>query len=244
GFGYAARKYGMSSDSIISADMVTANGTFLSSINSTNNPDLYFALRGAGNAGYGIITSLTFKIYPIPPIITAINISYVSEQVEFVFKSLEKVAKTLNNNISPYIRIVPKNDRLYICLFYGEFLGSVEEAKSAVKELIELSNPVYTRFVEMSWWDMIKGAPTYDRQPSKSSSYVIGSPGLPLEGINFLRNFIDNVECTTKAIFDLYGGAISRFSVNSSAFIHREALYVLQIAMHVKGYSQEVQANA
>ncbi|CAG8511838.1 17027_t:CDS:2 [Racocetra persica] len=241
GYGFVARKYGMSSDNVISAEMVTANGSFLSSINSTHHSDLFFALRGAGNAGYGIITSFTFKIYPIPPIVTAINISYVSEQVDLLFMSIAKVAKNLSDKLTPDIRILSENDRLYIGSFYGVFLGSAEEAKSAVNELIELTEPAFTKFVELSWEEAVEKSPRFERQPFKSTSYVIAPPGLSREGLKFLRNFINNIECTTKALFYLMGGAINKFSVNSSAFMHRDSLYMLQMAMHLEGHNKEVQ---
>ncbi|KAF0441097.1 FAD-binding domain-containing protein [Gigaspora margarita] len=47
GFGYYSRKYGLACDNIISMEMVDANGNILQ-VDSTLNPDLFFALRGAG----------------------------------------------------------------------------------------------------------------------------------------------------------------------------------------------------
>ncbi|CAG8809527.1 23620_t:CDS:2, partial [Dentiscutata erythropus] len=64
---------------------------------------------GAGNAGYGIITSLTFKIHLIQPIVTSINISYYLEQVEVVFMSLSKVSKNLSENITPYLAVMAES---------------------------------------------------------------------------------------------------------------------------------------
>ncbi|CAG8799240.1 21673_t:CDS:2, partial [Cetraspora pellucida] len=251
GFGFVARKYGLSSDSIISAEMVTANGTFLSPINSTHYSDLFFALRGAGNAGYGIITTFTYKIYPIPPIVTSINISYVSEQVEMAFMSLAKVAENLNDNITPYMRLLPDSNDTYTFSIIAIYLGSAKEAQSAVKELIELSNPAYMKFEEMTWWDAISENatmqtifPVFDREPFKATSFDVAPPGLSREGLKFLRNFLNNIECYTKALIDVYaGGAVSRFPLNSSSFTHRGTFYTIQIAMHLKDRSKEVQVK-
>ncbi|RIB09288.1 hypothetical protein C2G38_1981518, partial [Gigaspora rosea] len=63
GIGFLNRKFGTSSDNILDAQIVLANGTVV--YNVKKYPELLWAIRGAGNAGYGIITSLTLRIYPI-----------------------------------------------------------------------------------------------------------------------------------------------------------------------------------
>ncbi|CAG8561690.1 8737_t:CDS:2, partial [Scutellospora calospora] len=251
GFGTVSRKYGMSSDNIISAEMVIANGTFISPINSTHNSDLFFVLRGAGNSGYGIITSLTFKIYSIQPIVTTIILSYNSEQIETLFMSLSKAAKNLDDNITPYLTLLPDSDSSYTCTVTGVYLGPAVEARNAVKELIELSNPAETDFKESTWWESVLEVstketiqPIFTRKAFKATSFVVKPPGLSPEAIKYLRNFIDTIECRTVALFDVYaGGAVSRISVNSSAFIHRDILYIIQLSMKLSGNSKSVQAK-
>ncbi|RIB00719.1 hypothetical protein C2G38_2301065, partial [Gigaspora rosea] len=63
GIGCLNRKFGLSSDNILDAKIVLANGTVV--YNVKNYPELFWAIRGAGNAGYGIVTDLTLRIYPI-----------------------------------------------------------------------------------------------------------------------------------------------------------------------------------
>ncbi|KAF0431404.1 FAD-binding domain-containing protein [Gigaspora margarita] len=244
GYGMVGRKYGMASDNIVSAEMVTANGTFISPINSNHHPDLFFAIRGAGNAGYGIITSLTFKIYPIWPIVTTINLAYFSDQIELAFIIFAKVVKNLSENLNAYIFLMPKNNNnSYTLSFNATYLGSEDEARSVVKELIELSNPAYIKFEEMPWWEAVKKqSPPFNRQPFKVTSYTIPPQGLSREAIRFLLNFINNMECMTAVFFDVYASdAISRIPVNSSAFIHRNILFVMELETLLDGHSKNVQ---
>ncbi|CAG8781153.1 6577_t:CDS:1, partial [Racocetra fulgida] len=107
---------------------------------------------------------------------TTINISCASEQVDLLFMSIAKVAKNLSDKLTPDLKILSENDRLYISTFYGVFLGSAEEAKSAVNELIELTEPAFANFVELSWGEAIEESPKFERQPFKSTSYVIAPP--------------------------------------------------------------------
>ena len=61
---------GLSAHSIVGAEVVTADGKLLR-IDDANNPDLTWALRGAGNGFPGIVTRFNVKTYPAPPIVTS-----------------------------------------------------------------------------------------------------------------------------------------------------------------------------
>ena len=60
GFGWITRKYGLTVDSLVAADVVTAEGKMLRA-STTENADLFWALRGGGG-NFGIVTSFDFKL--------------------------------------------------------------------------------------------------------------------------------------------------------------------------------------
>lgn len=68
--------YGLGADQIISARIVTADGKFVTA-SSTENPDLFWALRGGGPASWGVATSLTIKAYPTTPV-TVVTFTFAS----------------------------------------------------------------------------------------------------------------------------------------------------------------------
>ncbi|MFJ2743668.1 FAD-binding oxidoreductase [Streptomyces sp. NPDC087440] len=69
GHGVLSRAYGLTCDSLTAATLVTADGTTLR-CDDTTNPDLFWALRGAGNGQFGVVTQLEFRTHPAPETVT------------------------------------------------------------------------------------------------------------------------------------------------------------------------------
>jgi len=69
GFGWLTRKYGMTIDNLISADVITADGRKIRA-SDNENADLFWAIRGGGG-NFGVVTQYEFKLYPVGPEILA-----------------------------------------------------------------------------------------------------------------------------------------------------------------------------
>ncbi|MFF9511101.1 FAD-binding oxidoreductase [Streptomyces sp. NPDC014724] len=70
GHGVASRAYGLTCDSLTSATVVTADGKTLT-VDAEHHPDLFWALRGAGNGNFGVVTELRFRTRPVRQTVTA-----------------------------------------------------------------------------------------------------------------------------------------------------------------------------
>ena len=68
GLGWLRRKHGMACDALVSVDIVTADGSFITA-SKTNNADLFWGIRGGGG-NFGVVTSFEFELYPIGPMVT------------------------------------------------------------------------------------------------------------------------------------------------------------------------------
>lgn len=250
----------MASDNILAAEVVLSNGTILPVVNNSIHSDLYFAIRGAGNAGFGIITYLTFQLYLIPPTMTWFNLTYNMSNRRNVFDAFNECGPKLAENYSLYMTFVPNSVKNNSCeadeavkLFgFGTFLGGESDAKIGLKNLMHHSTPIASYFNETTWWDTVvqfSGSgnssavinPTFEPEPFKAKSFFIDPPGLSHEGLELLYQFINSVKCKTIVMFELYGGGVvNNMKPDLTAFMHRHSLYLLQLEMKLSGYDQEV----
>jgi FAD/FMN-containing dehydrogenase len=91
GWNYAQRG-GMSTFSIAGADMVTADGRQVH-VTPDENPDLYWALRGAGPGFFAAVTRLDLALYPVPKAIAASSYIFPLSELETVTATLDAIRK-------------------------------------------------------------------------------------------------------------------------------------------------------
>lgn len=89
GHSFLQSQHGFSVDNIVSANIVLANGT-TTSASATTNPDLFWALRGAGQ-NFGIVTSFTLKTYPITSTYSTYTFTFSKSQIDAVFSLVNEI---------------------------------------------------------------------------------------------------------------------------------------------------------
>ena len=98
GEGWARRKYGLSCDNIVSAQVVCADGK-LRTASADVNADLYWAIRGGGG-NFGVVTSLTFQLHPMGPIVAFTGVFYPVADAAQVWRGFRDWARTAPDEVS------------------------------------------------------------------------------------------------------------------------------------------------
>jgi FAD/FMN-containing dehydrogenase len=91
GFGYLTRRYGWTSDNVLSMEVVTADGRVVRA-SATENADLYWGLRGGGG-NFGVVTNFEYKLYPVGPQVMAGAIAWRAEDARAVLEMYRTVTE-------------------------------------------------------------------------------------------------------------------------------------------------------
>lgn len=101
GFGWLSRKYGMTVDSLLSADVVTADGRLVHTSDS-ENADLFWGLRGGGG-NFGIVTSFEFQLHPVGPDVLSGLIVFPFDQAKQVITQFARFTETMPDELNVWM---------------------------------------------------------------------------------------------------------------------------------------------
>ncbi|MCR9957039.1 FAD-binding oxidoreductase [Vibrio parahaemolyticus] len=101
GFGWLSRKYGMTIDNLVSANVVTADGRQLLA-SETENEDLFWALRGGGG-NFGIVTQFEFRLHPVGPEVLSGLIVFPFDQAKSVITQFAKFTESAPEELSVWM---------------------------------------------------------------------------------------------------------------------------------------------
>jgi len=101
GFGWLGRKYGMTIDNLLSADVVTAKGEVVRA-SETENADLFWGIRGGGG-NFGIVTSFEFRCHEVGPEVLAGLVVYSQDDGKKLFDSYRKFAKDSPEELTTWV---------------------------------------------------------------------------------------------------------------------------------------------
>jgi FAD/FMN-containing dehydrogenase len=149
GMGFLTRKYGLSCDNLVGADVVTADGKLVHA-DSERNPDLLWALRGGGGS-FGVATSLEYRLHDVGPIVFMAITFY---PVEVGKEGLQAWRETMRNAPDELMSVAlywsappdepfpPEWHGKPVFILAGAWSGPLDEAEEAVRPLRELAQPV------------------------------------------------------------------------------------------------------
>jgi hypothetical protein len=155
GVGYLSRMYGLTIDNLLEADMVLADGSFVT-VNANQNTDLFWAIRGGGG-NFGIVTSFKFQAHPVKNIIGGPSlwpIEKTEEVMEWYHEFLNNAPDELNGFIATMvIPGAPFPEELHNKMFCGivwSYLGDPAKQEEVFKPILDME-PLFHHVGEMPY---------------------------------------------------------------------------------------------
>ncbi|CAN5353722.1 hypothetical protein BH10PSE16_BH10PSE16_40970 [soil metagenome] len=237
GFGWLSRKYGMTIDSLESAEVVTAAGEVVRA-SATEQPELFWALRG-GSGNFGVVTRFDFQLHPVGPNVLAGLIVYPFSEARAVLQQYREFMEKAPNDLSvwvvlrkaPPLPFLPEavhgQEVVVLALLYA---GEPAQGQSLVEPLHHFGTPAGTHVGVMPYVDWQKafdplltpGARNY----WKSHNFSELQDGLFDAVIEYVGK-LPSPQC--EIFFGAIGGATLLPAPDSAAYAHRDARFVMNV---------------
>lgn len=256
GIGVVSRAYGLTSDSVVGARIVTADGR-IRNVDAQADPDLFWALRGGGNAQFGVVTELRFRTHAAPQC-TTFFLSWPWSRAESVVREWQRWAPTAPDAIWANLHLsAPVGGRPGSVRVGGLSLGGRADLENRLDRLADaIGTPARSVSVRtrpfMDAMKVMGGVSGFTIPQAHQKGTLPGSTpqgrvaresyaarsdfytrAIPADGIRALLARVERLAGVSgggagSIALDALGGAVGRVRASDTAFVHRNALFLAQ----------------
>jgi len=227
GFGWLMAKHGLAADNLVSAEVVTADGS-VRTASADRDADLFWALRGAG-ANFGVVTTFEYRLHPLTEITGGLA-AYPFDAAREVLEFHREFTADLPDELMSYAGLIhaPDGSGTPLAAIVVCHSGDASQAEADLKPLRDFGTPAMVQIGPMPY-------PAINTM--LDAGYQKGS--LNYWKSNFLRELSDDAIRTmidvfpscpspmTGLLLEHYHGAATRVGVADTAVQHRHAGYNL-----------------
>ena len=238
GIGYLTRKFGMTIDSVLAAEVVTADGQVLQ-IDQDEHPDLFWAVRGGGG-NFGVVTRFQYRLHPLPSFVGGMLLLPATAETVAGFVAAAEAApdelSTIANVMpTPPMPFVPEewHGKLAIMGMLG-YAGDAEAGERAIAPFRALAEPMA---------DMVGPKPYPEMYPPEDEEYhpLAVAHTLFVDRIDrsvaetIMKWLNDSDAAMRVAQLRVLGGAMARVPADATAFAHRSQRILVNVAAFYEG---------
>lgn len=237
GFGWLTRKYGMTIDNLVAAEVVTADGKRVVASESTN-PDLFWAIRGGGG-NFGVVTQYEFKLHPVgPQIFAGLIVFPMAEAMQVLTKYREFVASAPEElNVWAVLRQAPPlpflppevhgKGVIVLPMFYT---GDPAQGEKLVAPIRSFGNPYGEHMGTMPYVDWQKAFDPLLTPGARNYWKSHNFTKLEDAAFDTVIEYAGKLPSPQCEIFiGLVAGAANRVSVDATAYVARDAKFVMNV---------------
>ncbi|HSK99935.1 MAG TPA: FAD-binding oxidoreductase [Rubrobacteraceae bacterium] len=237
GLGWLRRKHGLSSDNLLSVDIVTADGTFLTA-SEEKNRDLFWGIQGGGG-NFGVVTCFEYRLHPVGPEVMFAFVFYPGERAGEVLRSLEAYMQGAPDEVSPVAVLgrIP-HDETFPERWRGEqyvavlamYAGELEEGERVLALLRDLGEPIVDLSGPMPY---VEAQKVLDEDYPNGRRYYWKSTNVGGLDDGVIDGLVAHAEAAPSdhSTIDVWyqGGAMGRVGAAATAFGDRSAPILLGI---------------
>ena len=247
GVGYLVRKHGLTIDSLLAADVVTADGQLLR-VDAQHHPDLFWAIRGGGG-NFGVATRFKYRLHPVESIVggmlilpaTADTIAGFIAAAEAAPDELSAIANVMP---CPPMPFVPEEQHGKVVIFaLMAYAGETKAGERAVAPFRELATPIA---------DLLKEQPYPEMFPPDDDDYhpLAIARTMFIDHVDHgvaetMMEFLNASDASMRvAQLRVLGGEMARIPSDGTAFAHRTSRIMVAVAAFYEGPADKLVREA
>ncbi len=238
GVGFLVRKYGLTIDDLLAAEIVTADGQILR-VDAETYPDLFWAIRGGGG-NYGVATRFQFRMHDVDTVVGGMLIlpatpEVIASFIEAAEAAPDELSTIANVMPAPPMPFVPaEHHGKLVLMAQMVYAGAVEAGERALAPFRALATPLA---------DMLRPMRYPEIYPPEEGDYHPTAVAHTM--------FVDRIDSGVAETIDQYlqasdavmrvaqlrvlGGAMARVPVDATAFAHRQSRIMVNLAAFYNG---------
>jgi len=232
GVGYLVRKYGLTIDDLLAAEVVTADGELLRA-DAETHPDLFWAIRGGGG-NFGVATRFQYRLHEVEEIVGGMLVlpatpEVISSFVEEAEAAPEELSTIANVMPAPPMPFLPAEHHGQLIMAMLCYAGPIDAGERAIAPFRALAEPIA---------DMVKPMRYPEIYPPEQGDYHPVASGRTMFVDTIDRSVAQTIVEYLKASnaqmavaqIRVLGGAMARVPADATAFAHRSSRIMVNVA--------------
>lgn len=224
GFGKLGRKYGLTCDNLIAAEVVTADRKILRA-SATEHSDLFWGLRGGGG-NFGIVTAFEYQLHAIGTSLLVASALHPYDQAREAMRFYDEFARNAADevNVDAALVTLPSGDRFFNIT--GCYVGSHHDGEHALSAIVKFGSPIEARLAVVPYLEIQSSG---DALFPRGRRYYWKAQFLREISTGAIDALLDTYErapnTSSLLVFQHVGGAIARVPTSNSPYANRDAAF-------------------
>lgn len=238
GVGFLSRKYGLTIDNLLAAEVVTADGKLVRA-DADSNPDLFWAIRGGGG-NFGVATRFQYRLHPVSTAVGGLLILPATPEVIANFiaeagaapEELSIIANVMSAPPMPFLP--PEAHGKLILMALLMYAGKIESGEHAVAPFRKLATPLVDMVHAMRYPEIFQPEEAGYHPTAVSRNLFVNQVDRAAAELILERLQASDAPLRV-AQLRVLGGAVARVPADATAYAHRQAPIMVNLAAFYNG---------